>query len=301
MTIPDVLASRYASTAMATIWSPEHKVVLERRLWLAVLRAQRDLGVDVPDGVVEAYEGVVDDVDLATRSRARERVTRHDVKARIEEFNALAGHEHVHKGMTSRDLTENVEQLQVLRSLELVRDRAVAVLARLAGRAARARRPGDGRALATTSPRRPRRSASGSRPPPTSCCVALRAARRADRPLPAARHQGPGRHGPGHARPARRRRANGWPSSRRGSPSTSASRGCSPASGRSTRARSTTTCVSALVQLAAGAVLARHDDPADGRARAGHRGLPGRARSARQRDAAQDEHPLAASASTGSR
>ena len=119
---------------MATIWSPEHKVVLERRLWVAVLRAQRDLGVDVPDGVVEGYEGVVEDVDLAS-IRAREAVTRHDVKARIEEFNALAGYEHVHKGMTSRDLTENVEQLQVLRSLELVRDKAVAVLARLAARA----------------------------------------------------------------------------------------------------------------------------------------------------------------------
>src|SRR3712207_8358659 len=49
---------------------------------------------------------------------ARERVTKHDVKARIEEFGALAGHEHAHKGMTSRDLTENVEQLQVRRSLE---------------------------------------------------------------------------------------------------------------------------------------------------------------------------------------
>src|SRR3712207_1436433 len=67
---------------------------------------------------------------------ARERVTKHDVKARIEEFNALAGHEHVHKGLTSRDLTENVEQLQVRRSLEHVRDRAVAVLAALAARAA---------------------------------------------------------------------------------------------------------------------------------------------------------------------
>ena len=57
---------------------------------------------------------------------ARERVTRHDVKARIEEFNALAGHEHIHKGMTSRDLTENVEQLQIRASLALVRDRMVA-------------------------------------------------------------------------------------------------------------------------------------------------------------------------------
>jgi adenylosuccinate lyase len=128
---PNVLASRYASAEMKRLWSPEHKVVLERRLWLAVLRAQKDLGVDVPDGVIDAYERVVDQVDLESIDR-RERVTKHDVKARIEEFAALAGHEHVHKGMTSRDATENTEQLQVRESLLLLRDRAVAVLARLA-------------------------------------------------------------------------------------------------------------------------------------------------------------------------
>jgi adenylosuccinate lyase len=136
--IPDVLAARYASTAMATIWSPAHKVVLERELWLAVLRAQAGLGVDVPEGAIEAYQRIVDQgtdaVDLASIAD-RERVTRHDVKARIEEFAALAGHEQIHKGMTSRDLTENVEQLQVRRALELVRTKTLAVLARLARRA----------------------------------------------------------------------------------------------------------------------------------------------------------------------
>ena len=129
--VPDVLAARYASPQMATLWSPEHKVVLERRLWVAVLVAQRELGVDVPDGAVESYEAVLDKVDLDAVA-ARERVTRHDVKARIEEFNALAGFEQVHKGMTSRDLTENVEQLQVRDGLLLLRDRAVAALVRLA-------------------------------------------------------------------------------------------------------------------------------------------------------------------------
>ncbi|WP_172155338.1 adenylosuccinate lyase [Pseudonocardia broussonetiae] len=133
--IPNVLAARYASRELVALWSPENKIVLERRLWIAVLRAQRELGVEVPDGVVEDYERVVDRVDLASIAE-RERVTRHDVKARIEEFNALAGHEHVHKGLTSRDLTENVEQLQIRLSLEHVRDRTVAVLARLARRAA---------------------------------------------------------------------------------------------------------------------------------------------------------------------
>jgi adenylosuccinate lyase len=131
VTVPNVLASRYAGADLAAIWSPEHKIILERHLWIAVLKAQKDLGIDVPDGVIEAYERVIDNVDLPSIAD-RERVTRHDVKARIEEFCALAGHEHIHKGMTSRDLTENVEQLQIKQSLALLRDRAVATLARLA-------------------------------------------------------------------------------------------------------------------------------------------------------------------------
>src|ERR1700753_1704875 len=116
---------------MVAIWSPEAKIVAERRLWLAVLRAQAELGVDVPHPAIADYERGLGGVDPASIA-ARERVLRHDVKARIEEFNALAGHEHVHKGMTSRDLTENVEQLQVRRSLQLVHARGVAVVARLA-------------------------------------------------------------------------------------------------------------------------------------------------------------------------
>lgn len=130
MTTPNVLAARYASADLVQIWSPEHKIVLERRLWIAVMKAQRDLGVDTPDGVIEAHEAVIDTVDLASIAE-REKLTRHDVKARIEEFAALAGSEHIHKGMTSRDLTENVEQLQVRASLVLLRSRSVAALARL--------------------------------------------------------------------------------------------------------------------------------------------------------------------------
>jgi len=133
--VPDVLADRYASPEMLAIFSPAGKIVAERRLWLAVLRAQARLGLEVGERVIADYEAVVDRVDLSSIA-ARERVTRHDVKARIEEFNALAGHERIHQGMTSRDLTENVEQAQVLAGLALVRDRTVAVLAALGRRAA---------------------------------------------------------------------------------------------------------------------------------------------------------------------
>jgi len=132
---PNVLAARYASAEMVELWSPRTKVVMERELWLAVLEAQRDLGLAVPDDALAAYRAVLDQVDLES-IEARERITKHDVKARIDEYCALAGHEQIHKGMTSRDLTENVEQLQVRRALVLVRGRMLAALARLAERAA---------------------------------------------------------------------------------------------------------------------------------------------------------------------
>ncbi len=132
--LPNILASRYASAAMVDIWSPSSKVVLEREFWLAVLEAQHDLGVKVDDDVLIAYRKATGTVDLDS-IEARERVTKHDVKARIEEFNALAGYEHIHKGMTSRDLTENVEQLQVRSALMLVRDHSIAALGLLAERA----------------------------------------------------------------------------------------------------------------------------------------------------------------------
>ena len=130
----NVLADRYASEAIRNIWSPHGRIVLERELWLAVMKAQRDLGLPIPDEAIEAYEQVKDQVDLASM-RKREQITKHDVKARLDEFCELAGHQHAHKGMTSRDLTENVEQLQVLRSLRLILEKAVACLLVLGKRA----------------------------------------------------------------------------------------------------------------------------------------------------------------------
>ncbi|AGT06314.1 adenylosuccinate lyase [Corynebacterium glutamicum MB001] len=133
--IANVLSNRYASAELSNLWSAEEKIIMERQLWIAVMKAQKDLGVEIPAEAIESYEAVIDQVDLASIAD-RERVTRHDVKARIEEFNALAGHEHIHKGMTSRDLTENVEQLQIHRSLELVRNKGIAVVAAIGSRAA---------------------------------------------------------------------------------------------------------------------------------------------------------------------
>jgi adenylosuccinate lyase len=129
--IPNVLAERYATKEIQNIWSQVGKIKLEREFWVAIMKSQIELGLDIPEGVVADYEKVIDQVDLDF-IRKREAITRHDVKARIEAFCELAGHEHIHKGMTSRDLTENVEQLQVYKSIKIIQKKAITVLARLA-------------------------------------------------------------------------------------------------------------------------------------------------------------------------
>jgi len=129
--IPNVLAERYASTPMVVLFSPESKIVYERELWVTVMKAQQELGIDIPGAAIQAYEKVKDIVDLDSIKR-RELVLRHDEKAKLEEFNEQAGHEYAHLGLTSRDQSDNVEQMQIKQGLLIIRDRAVATLARFA-------------------------------------------------------------------------------------------------------------------------------------------------------------------------
>jgi len=133
--IPNVLAERYTSGAMKDLWSAHGRILLERDFWIAVMKAQKDLGVAIPVEAIRDYERVRTDVDV-TRIKERERVTLHDVKARLEEFSDLAKRQFIHLGLTSRDLTENVEQLQVARSLQLVQFKVVAALLALGRQAA---------------------------------------------------------------------------------------------------------------------------------------------------------------------
>ncbi|MBI2503098.1 MAG: adenylosuccinate lyase [Candidatus Latescibacteria bacterium] len=132
--IPNILASRYASPELCALWSEGGRILLEREFWIAVLKAQHELGLDIPAEAIEAYEKVKHQIDTESIAR-REAQLRHDVKARIEEFCSLAGCEHIHQGLTSRDLTDNVEQYQILRSLQLVRLKYAALLLSLARRA----------------------------------------------------------------------------------------------------------------------------------------------------------------------
>ena len=130
-----ILSDRYASSAMKQIWSSKSKIASERRLWITVMRAQSELGLDIPAAAIADYERVIDSIDLESIDK-REKDLRHDVKARIEEFNSLAGHQYIHIGMTSRDLTENIEAAQIKAGLELIRFKSIALLAGLGEKSA---------------------------------------------------------------------------------------------------------------------------------------------------------------------
>ena len=136
MVIPNVLADRYASREMVSLFDQRNRVILERRLWIAVLQAQIELGLDIDPGSVADYEAVVEKVDLESIQR-RDLEVKHDVKARLDEFSSLAGRQDVHKGLTSRDLTENVEQLMTWRAMELMQNRTLDLLTILAEQAMR--------------------------------------------------------------------------------------------------------------------------------------------------------------------
>ena len=124
---PNVLATRYATKEMVAIFDPVNKIINERKFWVIILKLQQKSGLPITDSDIKAYEQAVDKVDLVSIDK-REMKTRHDVKARIEEFNALAGVEKIHIGLTSRDLTENIELIQIKAALELIEHRTLQTL-----------------------------------------------------------------------------------------------------------------------------------------------------------------------------
>jgi adenylosuccinate lyase len=124
---PNVLATRYATKEMVAIFDPINKIIAERKFWITILKLQKKAGLPITDSDITAYEKVITKVDLAA-IEAREKRTRHDVKARIEEFNELAGCEKIHIGMTSRDLTENIELIMIRDGLNLIRKRSLETL-----------------------------------------------------------------------------------------------------------------------------------------------------------------------------
>lgn len=126
---------RYQTPGMAELWSPQARNRLERQLWVDIMRAQAAAGVPIPEEhivhYVEAMNDIADSHDELGQIELIEERTGHDLYARMQYFNSMAGHEDIHLGLTSSDITENVQQIQIGASAELLMEHGDQVLRRL--------------------------------------------------------------------------------------------------------------------------------------------------------------------------
>ncbi len=134
------LAERYASPEMQRIFSPAHRFGTWRRLWLALARAQRALGLQVSAEAIEQMEAALDDLDLK-RAAEYERRFRHDVMAHVHLFGdvAPAARGGIHLGATSAFVGDNTDLILHRDALRLIRARLVRTIRALAAFARRHR------------------------------------------------------------------------------------------------------------------------------------------------------------------
>ena len=127
------LSSRYASAEMQYIFSPDQKFYTWRRLWVALARAEMELGLPVTQEQIDEMEAHLTDIDYAMAAE-KEKQLRHDVMAHIHTFGAVCPKAMpiIHLGATSCYVGDNTDIILMRQALELVRDKLVQVLNHLA-------------------------------------------------------------------------------------------------------------------------------------------------------------------------
>jgi adenylosuccinate lyase len=127
------LITRYASARMNELWSPQRKFSTWRRLWVVLAEAEAELGLPITAEQIAQLKAHVEDIDFAAAA-AYERRLRHDVMAHVHAYGDACPDARpiIHLGATSCYVTDNTDLLLVRESLELVRDRLVAVIDNLA-------------------------------------------------------------------------------------------------------------------------------------------------------------------------
>lgn len=127
------LSSRYASDKMQYIFSPDKKFSTWRRLWVALARAEMELGLPVSQDQVDELEAHITDIDYELAAQ-KERELRHDVMAHIHTYGTLCPKAMpiIHLGATSCYVGDNTDIIIMREGLALVRDKLVRVLNALA-------------------------------------------------------------------------------------------------------------------------------------------------------------------------
>jgi adenylosuccinate lyase len=132
-TYQNPLVTRYASRAMAELWSSQRKFSTWRRLWVELAEAERLLGLPITEGQVAALRATVDDIDFDAAARHEKRL-RHDVMAHVHTLGDAAPEARaiIHLGATSCYVTDNTDLILTREALGLVRDQLVGAIDTLA-------------------------------------------------------------------------------------------------------------------------------------------------------------------------
>ena len=127
------LASRYASPYMLHLFSPDSRFQTWRRLWVALARAQHQLGLPITARQVQELEAHVTDIDYEVAA-AREREVRHDVMAHVYAYGKAAPSAAgiLHLGATSCYVTDNADLILYRDGLRYLRGQILSVLVNLA-------------------------------------------------------------------------------------------------------------------------------------------------------------------------
>jgi len=134
------LSARYASPAMQGLWGERRRIGLWRRLWLALMTVQKELGLDIPAAAISQLQAHLDDADLNAAAEYEKRL-RHDVMAHIHHLGdqAPGARPFLHLGATSAYVTDNADLVLMREGLQLLLGRVAAVLVAL-GKLARRHR-----------------------------------------------------------------------------------------------------------------------------------------------------------------
>ena len=126
------LASRYASREMLYIFSPDKKFTTWRRLWIALARAEMELGLPITQGQIDEMEREKDHInyDLAQQ---KEKELRHDVMAHVYTYGKAAPSAAgiIHLGATSCYITDNADIVLYRDGLKYLRGELLKVIANL--------------------------------------------------------------------------------------------------------------------------------------------------------------------------
>ena len=127
------LSSRYASDEMQYIFSADKKFSTWRRLWVALARAEMELGLPVTQEQVDELEAHITDIDYE-KAAQWEKKLRHDVMAHVHTYGELCPKAMpiIHLGATSCYVGDNTDVILMREGLVLVRNKLVQVLAALA-------------------------------------------------------------------------------------------------------------------------------------------------------------------------